>query len=448
MPTKRAPLQGRTAVAISAVLCLLAAATPPLAAQSGLAQVEGQIVSHVDANNADALALLERVVDINSGTMNFEGVEEVGRVFRERLDDLGFQTEWIDGAPFGRAGHLVARRNGHGPRLLLIGHLDTVFEADSPFQRWEPVDGEHARGPGAVDMKGGDVIIVYALRALAEAGVLGDMSVTVVMTGDEEKSGSPLDLARAALVEAAEEADIAVAFENGDGNPATAVVARRGSSSWRLQVSGHRAHSSQVFQPEVGAGAIYEAARILTGFYEELAEFENLTFNPGVILGGTDVSFDEEQARGTAFGKNNVTAQTTVVTGDLRAVSIEQREAAKARMREVVARHLPVTDAELTFSDGYPPLAPAEGNYRLLALYDQVSRDLGLGAVEAVNPRNAGAADVSFTAGLVDMALDGVGMMGSNDHSPQETADLPTLRSQTARAAVLLYRLTRRDATD
>jgi len=432
--------------ALAALAFLINPAVGPVVAQE-LSPVEQSIVEHVAAGYAEALALLERVVNINSGTMNFAGVREVGDVFLAELDALGFETEWVDGAPFQRAGHVVARRDGQGPRLLLIGHLDTVFELDSPFQRWEPIEGDAALGPGAVDMKGGDVIIVHALRALEAAGVLDDMSITVVMTGDEEKSGRPLDLARAALVEAAEEADIAVAFENGDGNPATAVVARRGSTSWRLEVSGYRAHSSQVFQPEVGAGAIYETARILTGFYDGLAHFENLTFNPGVILGGTDLEFDSELARGTAFGKNNVTAQTAVVTGDLRAISIEQREQAKARMQEVVSQHLPRTDAELTFSDGYPPLAPAEGNYQLLAIYDQVSQDLGLGAVEAVNPRNAGAADVSFTAGLVDMAIDGIGMMGANDHSPEETAHIPTLSSQTKRAAVLLYRLTRRDAT-
>lgn len=435
-----------------AVAALAVAATlqgfAPQSLTGQLSSVEARLVERVEANNAEALALLQRVVNINSGTMNFEGVRRVGAVFRNELDALGFETSWVDGAAFQRAGHLVARREGQGPRLLLIGHLDTVFEPDSPFQRWEAVDLEHARGPGAVDMKGGDVIIVYALRALADAGLLNDMSVTVVMTGDEEKAGSPLDLARAVLVEAAEDADIAVAFENGDGDPTTAVVARRGSTSWRLEVRGHQAHSSQVFQPHVGAGAIYEAARILKGFYEGLDHFENLTFNPGVMLGGTEVAFDGEQARGTAFGKNNVVARTAVVTGDLRAVSMEQLEQARARMREIVAAHLPVTDAELTFADGYPPLAPTEGNYRLLALYDQVSRDLGLGPVEAVDPRNAGAADVSFTAGLVDMALDGIGMMGADDHSPQETAHLPTLLSQTRRAAVLLHRLSRRDATD
>jgi glutamate carboxypeptidase len=417
-------------------------------APAGLSPAELAVVEHVEQGNADAMALLERVVNINSGTMNLEGVRDVGAVFQEELAALGFQTDWVDGTPFQRAGHLVARRSGQGPRLLLIGHLDTVFEPDSPFQQWEAVDDTTARGPGAADMKGGDVILLFALRALERAGLLDDMSITVIMTGDEEKAGSPLDLAREALVDAAREADIAVAFENGDGNPRTAVVARRGSTSWRLEVSGFRAHSSQLFQPEVGSGAIYEASRILTGFHDRLASMPDLTFNPGVILGGTDVDFDGELARGSAFGKTNVTAQTAIVTGDLRAISIRQREDAKALMREIVAEHLPRTEARIAFRDGYPPLAPSEGNYRLLAIYDQVSRDLGLGPVEAVNPRNAGAADVSFTAGLVDMALDGVGMMGANDHSPQETAHLPSLASQTKRAAVLLHRLTRRDATD
>jgi glutamate carboxypeptidase len=440
-------MRAETVLTISLALCALVGPSS-LNAQGALAPVEQTIVERVDANNDEALALLERIVNINSGSMNFEGVREVGSVFLAELDALGFETNWVDGTPFQRSGHVVATRTGSGPHLLLIGHLDTVFEADSPFQRWEEIDDSTAKGPGIADMKGGDVIIVYALRALEEAGLLSDMSITVIMTGDEEKVGSPIDLARQALIDAAREADIAVAFENGDGNPRTAVVARRGSTSWRLEVSGYRAHSSQVFQPEVGAGAIYEAARILTGFYDQLSSVPNLTFNPGVILGGTDLDFDGDMGRGEAFGKNNVTAQTAVVSGDLRAISIEQREEAKARMRDIVADHLPVTEATITFSDGYPPLAPSDGNYRLLALYDQVSQDLGFGAVEAVNPRNAGAADVSFTAGLVDMAIDGIGMMGANDHSPDETGDLGSLSSQTKRAAVLLYRLTNRGATD
>ena len=407
-----------------------------------LSDIEQSIVSEV-ANNADeALSFLEKSVNINSGTMNFAGVREVADMYREALDALDIENEWVDGASFGRAGHLVASSegNGDGPHLLFIGHLDTVFELDSPFQTFEQTD-YRATGPGVVDMKGGNAIIIYALKALKAAGVLNDISFTIVMTGDEERSGRPLAAARAVLIEAAEKADIAIAFENGDSNPKTAVVARRGSTSWKLEVEGTPAHSSQLFQPEVGSGAIYEASRILTQFYNALAGEPNLTFNPGLILGGTDVTFDQTKAAGTAFGKNNVVAEHAVITGDLRCISLEQLAAAKAKMHFIVRQHLPGTGATLTFNDGYPPLAPVAGNYELLAKFDQVSQDLGFGQVTAVDPRNAGAADVSFTAGLVDMALDGLGPGGGNDHTIDEWIDLPTMEMQTKRAAILMWRL-------
>ena len=386
-------------------------------------------------------------MNINSGSMNFDGVREVGVLFRQEFDALGFETEWIDGASWDRAGHLIARRDGSGPRLLLIGHLDTVFEPSSPFQSFAR-DEDRAQGPGVVDMKGGDVVIIHALKALAATGELDDMSLTIIMTGDEERSGRPLDLARAALIEAAEEADIVLAFENGDSNPMTAVVARRGSTGWRLDVTGTPAHSSQLFQREVGAGAVYEASRILSDFYDRLAGEPLLTFNPGVMLAGTDVDYDAFTAGGSAFGKSNVVAQSAVVTGDLRTITLEQLERARATMRFVVLESLPRTSATITFDDGYPPLAPTDGNRRLLAMFSQVSQDLGYGEVTAVDPRNAGAADVSFTAGFVDMAIDGLGPGGGNDHTVDEWIDLPTLAIQTKRAAVLMHRLARRPGAE
>lgn len=297
-------------------------------------------------------------------------------------------------------------------------------------------------------MKGGDVAIVHALRALDAAGRLDEMSITVVMTGDEERSGRPLELARAALVQAAEEADIVLAFENGDSNPATAVVARRGSLGWRLDVTGTPSHSSQIFQPDIGAGAIYEASRILHDFYDRLAGEPLLTFNPGVILGGTDVTYDEVSAGGSAFGKNNVVAQSAVVTGDLRAISLDQVERTQAVMRFVAGQNRPGTSATISFDEGYPPLAPTDGNHRLLAMFSQASQDLGFGEVTAVDPRNAGAADVSFTAGYVDTAIDGLGPGGGSDHTVDEWIDLPTLAIQTKRAAVLMHRLTLRPGAD
>jgi len=432
---------------IAVALLLSATLTPlPLGGQS-LSEVERRITSEADARAAEAIDLLERAVNINSGSMNFDGVREVGVLFRQEFDALGFETQWIDGTSWDRAGHLIARRDGSGPRLLLIGHLDTVFEPSSPFQSFDR-EGDRAQGPGVVDMKGGDVVIVHALKALAASGELDDISITIVMTGDEERSGRPLDLARAALIEAAEEADIVLAFENGDSNPMTAVVARRGSSGWRLDVTGAPAHSSQLFQEEVGAGAAYEASRILSEFYDRLAGEPLLTFNPGVMLAGTDVDYDPSAAGGSAFGKSNVVAQTAVVTGDLRTITLEQLERARATMRFVVLESLPRTSATITFDDGYPPLAPSDGNLRLLAMFSQVSEDLGYGEVTAVDPRNAGAADVSFTAGFVEIAIDGLGPGGGNDHTVDEWIDLPTLAMQSKRAAVLMHRLARRPGAE
>lgn len=427
----------RTLPAILAFAVLLAGA----AGAAGLSDAERQLSQVVDTRLPEAMALLEQAVEINSGSMNFQGVKEVGKLFEQPLAELGFDTSWVDGAAFDRAGHLVARRGDTGPHLLLIGHLDTVFEPDSPFQHFERIGPDRAKGPGIIDMKGGDVVIIEALAALQAVGALDDLQVTVVLMGDEESSGRPLTEARRALLAAADSADIALGFEDGDGNPKTAVIARRGYTGWQLAVSGIPAHSSQIFSEGIGGGAAFEMARILDGFRRELEGAPYVTFNPGVVLAGTRVDYDDEHSTGEAFGKANVISESAVASGDLRTLTPDQLDSAKSRMREIVSRHLPGTSAEIAFSDGYPPMAPTDGNRRLLSLYDQASRDLGFGPVAAVDPADAGAADISFTAGRVVMALDGIGLMGTGGHTVGETADLTTLPSQTKRAALLMYRL-------
>jgi glutamate carboxypeptidase len=219
------------------------------------------------------------------------------------------------------------------------------------------------------------------------------------------------------------------------------VIARRGSTTWQLRTSGTPSHSSQVFAAGVGSGAIYEMARILAAFHDSLSNDPPLTFNPGVILGGTTVTFDPVQNRGTAFGKTNVVAESAAVAGDLRALTPEQLARARATMQRLASRNYPRTGARLTFDDGYPPFAPVDGNRRLLALLDTASRDAGLPAVGAVDPARAGAADIAFVAGRVEMAIDGLGLKGRSDHTVEETADLTMLTVQAKRAAVLLLRL-------
>jgi len=199
-----------------------------------------------------------------------------------------------------------------------------VFEPDHPFQKFERLDDSTARGPGVIDMKGGDVIVVYALRALRDAHALDRMNITIVFDGDEEESGTPVELARAALVEAASGATAALGFEDGSGDPKTAVTSRRGDGSWHLKVTGTPAHSGQIFSASVGAGAVFEAARVLDAFYTTLGHEQYLTFNPGIALGGTATTLDSTGTVGTASGKENVVAQTMDVTGDLRTISPAQ----------------------------------------------------------------------------------------------------------------------------
>lgn len=404
---------------------------------------ERGLVNSVRKSEVEAFALLEEIVNINSGTMNFEGVKKVADVVRPRFEALGFDVRWEDGASYGRAGHLIAERAGGGPHVLLIGHLDTVFEPDHPFQRYER-KGERASGPATADMKGGIVVGLAALQAMQEQKVLDDLRITVVLHGDEEDSGTPLKAARATLIAAAKEADIAIGLENADDDPKTAVVARRSSSRWQIKVTATSAHSSQIFTEQVGAGAINELARILYRFYDELRGEDYLTFNPGLIAGSTQLEYVPEPLRAQASGKDNIVAPEAIASGDLRAITLQQREQTKERMRKIVAAHLPGTRSTIEFDDGYPPMAPTQGNEKLLAMYDAVSRDLGFGPVAAVDPRKAGAADISFAADHVEMALDGLGLLGGDSHTPQEFADLRTFQTQAQRLAVLLYRLEER----
>ncbi len=421
------------------VVMLLASAN--VIAQS--TQTEKGIIAAVDKYNKDALDLLKKIVNINSGTMNFEGVKKIGSIFSAEFKALGFETKWVSGEKFNRAGHLICFHKGKkGKRFLLIGHLDTVFELDNPFQSFKMLNDSILQGPGASDMKGGDVVILLAMHALRDAGLLKDLTIEIVLSGDEELSGVPLELSKKDLIEAAKRADYALGYEDGDGLATKAVIERRGSSDWTLTVQGNAAHSSQIFMPSIGAGAIYEASRILKTFYDSLSKEVNLTFSPGIILGGNKVEYDSIHKRGAAFGKNNIVAQDVIVKGDLRAVSIQQLARAKKSMLEIISTNYPKTSAHLDFGDGgYPPMTATSGNRKLLNYYSKVSTDLGFSSQEAVHPRNAGAADICFVNEWVQMAIDGIGLPGEDGHTSEETANINYLPIEAKRSAVLIYRL-------
>lgn len=406
-----------------------------------LSQKEQKIVSLVASHNTEAIQFLEQVVNVNSGTMNPEGVREVGTLFNTAFTGIGFNTQWIDmPEEMNRAGHLFASIDGNkGKRLLLIGHLDTVFEDDSEFQKFEPINDSIAKGPGANDMKGGDVIILYALKALQEANLLKNAQIIVALHGDEESAGKPISISRENIIEAAQKSDIALGFETSTGYD-NATVARRGSSGWKVEVTGKRAHSSGIFNEYTGAGANFELARILHQFYTDVKGEELLTFNPGMMLGGTTAIIDDERSKGEVFGKSNVVAQTAFVSGGLRFISEEQKERARTKMKAIVADNLPQTSAIISFTDMYPAMAPTAENLALLEELSQVSVDLGQPKVTAYDPGKRGAADVSFIAKYV-ACLDGLGTMGAGAHTPKETVNLNTIEDLTKRTAILIYRL-------
>jgi glutamate carboxypeptidase len=424
---------------LGASALFLALGTVPAASQA-LSGSEQQLRDWVRAHREDQIKILERMVNIPSGSLNVEGVKAVGALFKSELDALGFTTRWADmPASMHRGGHLVADRKGRNKpagskRLLLIGHFDTVFEGEGQrFVRTDTI----ARGAGTADMKGGDVVLLYALKALAATGQLDRMDVTVVITGDEESTGRPLDLARKDLIDAAKRSDIALSFEGGSREFAS--ISRRGSSNWRLDVTGRQAHSAGVFGNNYGA--IYETARILNEFRLRLVGEPGLTFNPGVIAGGTELFADTSGYTFTVSGKTNIISPTTVVKGDLRFLTEDQKERARAVMREIVAKSLPGSRAAITFEDAYPAMPVTPAGEALLAKLDTVSRALGYPAVRGLNARNRGAGDLSFVAPYIP-GIDGLGAMGGGAHSPQEWVHLPTLEMQTARAAVLIARLT------
>lgn len=431
-------------VALAAPLALHAQSLPPT--RSGgttLSAAEQKLRDAVRADTAGEIAFLAKATDIQSQTMHFDGVRRAGALFRAAFDSLGFTTKWIDGASFKRAGHLVAEHAGKpgAARILLIGHLDTVVEGDS--LHWSRADSI-GRGAGVGDMKGGDVILLYALKAMQKAGTLRDANIVVVMTGDEESAGEPLELARRDLIDAARRSDVALAFEGGNEHFAT--VARRGASVWMLTVKGRQAHSAGIFGQGTGYGAVFEAARILNEFRTQIAGEQYLTFNPALIVGGTDVTIDTMHVSGTVGTKTNIVAPNVTVIGDLRFLTEEQKAKARERMRQIATtNNLAGTSAEFTYQDEYPAQAPTAGNARLLAAYDSASRALGYGAVDALDPGRRGAGDASFVAPVVD-AMDGLGALGGGAHTPRETVNIPWLARQTERAALTIQRLSRMPA--
>ena len=406
-----------------------------------LSPTEQQIIKNIEADMPATLKLLKESVNINSGTYNIEGIRKTGALYGKELAALGFKVQWISMPDsLQRAGHLVAYRKGKkGKKLFLIGHLDTVFEPDMSPNPFSMINDSTATGQGIVDMKGGDVLVIAALKALHKRGLLNDVTITVYFTGDEENAGEPRTISRGDFIERAKQHDIALAFE-GAGGLNSVATARRGTSEWKLEVEAKSAHSSGVFGPG-GFGSIYEAARIINTFREKLSGEKYLTFNPGLFIGGSEVNYNDAAQKGEVLGKTNIISPKTVVIGDLRFLSEQQKEKARETMRQIVSKHLAGSKATISFRDGIPSMPPTPGNEALVKVVNDVSLSLGFGPVKAGDPGSRGAGDISYIASYID-CLDGLGASGKGSHAPGETINLKEYPKLIKRAALLIYALT------
>ena len=427
-------------------------------AQLPVAPVESTMIRSVDTQNRAAIALLEKLVNINSGTRNIPGVIAVKDEIEPRLQALGFKTRWVPMDEAQRAGDLVAEHacpvgaGKCGKRLLLIGHMDTVFEKDSNFQTYSVLPGNGgniATGPGTNDMKGGLIVMLVALGAMQSAGVLDTAEIRIVLSGDEEAHGEPVELTRRDMIDAARSSDVALEFESGvrvrDSTkpPGTGVdtisISRRSSITWHLDTTGKSGHSSQIFSDNMGAGAIYEITRIVDAFRRQLPE-PGLTFNVGLMVGGATAALNDTKLGGSATGKPNVVPPMAMAIGDIRTLDEGQTERVEDKMRNIVSKHLPKTGATISFDEGYPPMPVTETGHDLVKQLNAVNQTLEFPAMPELDPMLRGAGDISFVAPYLP-GLVGTGAMGEGAHADTETIFLDSIARQAKRDALLMYRL-------
>jgi glutamate carboxypeptidase len=383
-------------------------------------------VSLSDGLQAAVAARYERFIDdlaslvnVDCGSYTPAGVNQVADAVSESLAALGATVERIPHRPNGTERQLgdlvVGRIEGTGPRLLLIGHMDTVFEPGTAAQRPFRVEGERATGPGVSDMKGGLLAGLRALAALQAINVRP--SVTFVANPDEE-IGSPFSTPHIRLL--AGEHDAALVLEcaraNGD-----IVSARKGIADYEITITGRAAHAG--VEPEKGRSAIVEAANQVLALQALNGRWPSVTVNAGVIEGGT---------------RPNVVAASCRMELDLRASSTAEFEVAAAEVEGIVTRPtLEGVTATLRQAAFHPPMERTPGNARLAALATAIAAELGFELRDALT---GGASDANTTTAAGLPTLDGLGPIGGDDHSADEWLDLSSVVPRTTLLAALIER--------
>jgi glutamate carboxypeptidase len=367
----------------------------------------------VAARHDRYLAELAQLVNIDCGSYTRDGVNRVADACETWLRELGASVDRHGHERYGDV--VVGRLPGSGPRLLLIGHMDTVFGEGTAAARPFRMDGERALGPGVTDMKAGLLAGFHALGALQASGA--SPAVTYLCNPDEE-IGSPFSTAL--IREQVPEHDLAFVLECARGN-GDIVSARKGTRDLEIRIRGRAAHAG--VEPEKGRSAILEAAHEVLALHALNDRWPSVTVNAGVIEGGT---------------RPNVVAAECLIKVDVRAATRPEIEAAEQAVRSIAARTtLAGTSAEITLVSGHQPMEKTAEAARLVALAQSIAGELGFGLHDAAT---GGASDANTTAGMGLPTLDGLGPIGGDDHSADEWLDLASIVPRVSLLAALIDR--------
>lgn len=374
----------------------------------------------VDARLPRFLAELERLVNIDCGSYTPDGVNRVAAFVAEALRELGAEVERIphqpgEGEP--KLGDLVIGRiEGDGPRLLLIGHMDTVFEAGTAAARPYRTEDGRALGPGVTDMKAGLLSGLHAIAALHEAGVRP--AVTFVANPDEE-IGSPFSTPHIRALAPDHDATLVLECARANGD---IVSARKGIADVEITLVGRAAHAG--VEPEKGRSAILAAAHQIVALHALNGRWPTVTVNAGVIRGGS---------------RPNVVAERCEVQVDLRAASTDAFDAAAAEVERIAAA--PAVDGvhgSLRRIASHPPMERSAASARMVDLAVGIAGELGFPLSDAAT---GGASDANTTSALGIPTLDGLGPVGGDDHSVDEWLDLESVVPRTTLLALLMARI-------
>ena len=389
-------------------------ASPPLPSTTELDGLRAAIVADLPAYLAD----LERLVNIDCGSYTQAGVDEVGQWVADFLSELGATIETRPD-PAGRLGAtVVATFDGRsdGPRALLIGHMDTVFDAGTVAERPFRMEDGIAYGPGVTDMKSGLLAGLYALKAIiTERGGLPFGRLVFVANPDEE-IGSLTSTPHIEAIAPAMDVTFVLECARANGD---IVSARKGILDLRITINGRAAHAG--VEPEKGRSAILEAARMIEDLHDLNGRWPGVTVNVGAIQGGT---------------RPNVVAERCSLEVDVRAVSREALETAEAEVRRIAeATVVPDTTVEFDLMHRWWPMEKLERSGRLVDHTVALADALGFAVADT---STGGASDANTTAGLGIPSLDGLGPIGGNDHAPSEYLEVDSIVPRTTLLAGLL----------